>query len=121
MGMYWSAEDKRISQYRKAMKQYNSEDINFIVLDDQLEEIFHMRPIIRDCLLYRTSIGEYRHMMKQAMTTEMKNLFNVEMVIDQIELKFPKIEQLPPILEVPIVGTQVQYTCNINKDFPYLS
>lgn len=73
-----------------------------------------MRPMIQDCLLYRASINEYRHMMKQAMTTEMKNLFNVEMIVDQIALKLPEKEQLPPMPEVSTIGNQVQLPASID-------
>lgn len=72
-----------------------------------MEQIFKIRPMIQDCLLYRQSINEYQKMMKQAMMTEMKNLFNVEMIIDQIELKLLRKEQLPPITEISGIGPQV--------------
>lgn len=80
---------------------------DFLSIDDDLEQIFKIRPMIQDCLLYRASINEYQKMMKQAMMTEMKNLFNVEMIIDQIELKLLRKEQLPPITETSGIGPQV--------------
>lgn len=80
---------------------------DFQSIDDDLEQIFKIRPMIQDCLLYRQSINEYQKMMKQAMMTEMKNLFNVEMIIDQIELKLLRKEQLPPITETSGIGPQV--------------
>lgn len=72
--------------------------------------MFQLRPMIQDCLLYRASISEYQRMMKQAMMTEMKNLFNVEMIVDQIELKLLRKDQLPPIEKISDIGSQVKRT-----------
>lgn len=51
-----------------------------------------------NCIAYRSSTNEYRKMMKQACVSELKNLVNVEMKIDQVQLKMPDEKQMPTIL-----------------------
>lgn len=67
-------------------------------LDQKLQQIFKIRPLQANCIAYRTSTKEYRKMVKQTCVAELKNLVNVEIKIEQVELKMPNEKEIPMVL-----------------------
>ncbi|TMW50971.1 hypothetical protein DOY81_003972, partial [Sarcophaga bullata] len=65
--------------------------------DQKLQQIFKIRPLQTNCIAYRSSTNEYRKMLKQTCVSELKNLVNVEMKIEQVQLKIPNEEEIPQI------------------------
>ncbi|XP_023308221.2 uncharacterized protein LOC111689987 [Lucilia cuprina] len=64
-------------------------------MDEQLQQIFKLRPLQTNCIAYRSSTDDYRKIMKQTCVSELKNLVNVDMKIEQVQLKMPDENQIP--------------------------
>lgn len=56
-----------------------------------------IRPLQNTVITFRTSTTEYRKLVKNACLLELKNLVNVEMEIEQVQVKIPDEKQMPPM------------------------
>ncbi|XP_073815848.1 uncharacterized protein [Musca autumnalis] len=66
-------------------------------MDEKLKDILKIRPLQNTVITYRTSTAEYRKLVKNACLSELKNLVNVEMEIEQVEVKIPDENKIPPM------------------------
>ncbi|XP_019893224.1 uncharacterized protein LOC109613133 [Musca domestica] len=66
-------------------------------MDDKLKNILKIRPLQNTVITFRTSTTEYRKLVKNACLSELKNLVNVEMEIEQVQVKIPDEKQMPPM------------------------
>lgn len=80
-----------------------------------MQQIFKIKPLQTTVIAFRTT-EEYRKMMKKTCVAEMKNLVNVEMSIEQVELKMPKEQQIPPIPTEEIRKTRVRCPIVLSSD-----
>ncbi|XP_037894854.1 uncharacterized protein LOC119640722 isoform X1 [Glossina fuscipes] len=66
-------------------------------MDAEMQRMMKIRPLQEAVINYRATVSKYRTIMKKICVSESKSLINVEMTVDDVKLKLPDPQNIPPL------------------------
>uniref|UniRef100_A0A1B0BNS1 Uncharacterized protein n=1 Tax=Glossina palpalis gambiensis TaxID=67801 RepID=A0A1B0BNS1_9MUSC len=75
-------------------------------MDAEMQRMMKIRPLQEAVINYRATVSKYRTIMKKICVSESKSLINVEMTVDDVKLKLPDPQNIPPLTNLHTATNQ---------------